>query len=115
MARNFFPDAEIDREVLEPGKVSRKVRAHGERIMLVEVSFEAGGVGAEHEHPHDQATYCLEGEFTFAVGRDSRTLRPGDSVFIPGGARHGTTCVARGRLLDAFTPRRDDFLPKERP
>jgi quercetin dioxygenase-like cupin family protein len=114
MGKRFFPDAEIDREILDPGKVSRKVRANGERIMLVEVSFETGGVGAEHEHPHDQATYCLEGEFRFTVGPDWRTLKPGDSVFIPGGARHGTVCVARGRLLDAFTPRRDDFLEKEK-
>jgi quercetin dioxygenase-like cupin family protein len=111
MDKLFFPDSEIEREELDP-KVSRKVRAHGSKIMIVEVSFAAGGVGSEHEHPHDQATYCLSGEFRFSVGSETRTLRPGDSVFIPGGARHGTTCVAEGRLLDTFTPRRDDFLKK---
>jgi quercetin dioxygenase-like cupin family protein len=108
----FYPDAEIEREVLEPGKVSRKVRARGGKIMIVEVSFAAGGVGADHEHPHDQATYCLSGEFRFTVGDRSRTLKPGDSVFIPGGARHGTTCLKEGALLDAFSPQREDFLKK---
>jgi quercetin dioxygenase-like cupin family protein len=112
MEKIFFPDAEIDRETLDPGKVSRKVRAHGPRIMIVEVSFAAGGVGSDHEHPHDQATYCLSGEFRFTVGSETRTLLPGDSVFIPGGARHGTACVSEGRLLDTFTPRREDFLKK---
>jgi quercetin dioxygenase-like cupin family protein len=111
MDKLFFPDSEIERETLD-SKVSRKVRAHGSEIMIVEVSFAAGGVGSEHEHPHDQATYCLAGEFRFTVGPETRTLRPGDSVFIPGGARHGTICVAEGRLLDTFTPRRDDFLKK---
>jgi quercetin dioxygenase-like cupin family protein len=111
MDKLFFPDGEIEHEVLDP-KTSRKVRAHGERIMIVEVSFAEGGVGAEHEHPHDQATYCLAGEFRFTVGAETRTLLPGDSVFIPGGARHGTACVAEGRLLDTFTPRRDDFLKR---
>jgi quercetin dioxygenase-like cupin family protein len=76
------------------------------------VSFASGAAGSEHEHPHDQATYCLSGEFRFTVGSETRTLRPGDSVFIPGGARHGTTCLAEGRLLDTFAPRRDDFLKK---
>ena len=110
MDKIFYPDAEIERETLDPGKVSRKVRARGGRLMIVEVAFAAGGVGAEHAHPHDQATYCLSGEFRFSVGEESRTLRAGDSVFIPGGALHGTTCLKEGALLDTFSPQREDFL-----
>ncbi len=114
MERAFFADAEIESEALEPGRVSRKVRARGGRIMLVEVSFAAGAAGAEHEHPHDQATYCLAGAFSFTVGGETRTLRPGDSVFVPGGVRHGTLCLAEGRLLDSFSPQREDFLKEGR-
>ena len=110
MDKHFFPDGELEAEILDPGKVSRKVRARGGKLMIVEVSFAAGGVGAEHEHPHDQATYCLSGEFEFSVGAEKRILRPGDSVFIPGGARHGTACLKRGALLDTFSPQREDFL-----
>jgi len=66
----FFPDAEIEPETIDPDKVTRKMRAHGPELMIVEVSFASGG------------------------------------------ARHGTICVAEGRLLDTFTPRRDDFLEK---
>jgi len=112
MDKSFFPDSELLTEVLDPGKVSRKVRAHGGKIMMVEVSFAKGGVGAEHDHPHDQATYCLAGSFRFTVGGETRILRPGDTVFVPGGARHGTVCEAEGRLLDVFTPQREDFLKR---
>lgn len=110
MDKLFFPEAEAASETLEPGKVSRKIRARGGKLMLVEVSFAEGGVGAEHEHPHDQATYCLEGEFLFTIVGETRTLRVGDSVFIPGGVRHGTVCISEGRLLDTFSPQREDFL-----
>ena len=110
MEKIFFPDAEIASDTIDVGKVTRKVRAHGGALMVVEVSFAAGGVGPEHEHRHDQATYCLSGEFRFAVGGETRTLVPGDSVFIPGGLRHGTSCVAEGRLMDCFSPQREDFL-----
>ncbi len=110
MGNVFFPDAELLRETVDPGKVSRVIRAHGQSLMLVEVSFETGGVGAEHAHPHEQATYCLAGEFRFTVQGETRTLRTGDSVFIPAGARHGTLCVSAGRLLDSFSPAREDFL-----
>lgn len=112
MEQHFFPDADIESDILDPGKVTRKVRARGGKLMLVEVSFATGGVGSEHEHPHDQATYCLAGEFRFVVGRETRTLRPGDSVFVPGGVRHGTTCLSEGRLLDTFSPQREDFLKR---
>lgn len=113
MGKLFFPDADIEREVVEAGKVTRKVRANGEKLMIVEVSFASGGVGAEHEHPHDQATYCLAGEFSFSVGGETWIVRTGDSVFIPGGSRHGTVCLSEGRLLDVFTPRREDFLKRK--
>jgi 4-deoxy-L-threo-5-hexosulose-uronate ketol-isomerase len=110
MGAIFFPDGETLRETVDPGKVTRTIRARGERLMLVEVFFSTGAVGTEHEHPHDQATYCLAGEFRFTVQGETRTLRPGDTVFIPGGARHGTLCTAEGRLLDTFSPPREDFL-----
>ena len=112
MPELFFFDSAIRTEILEPDKVSRKVKAHGGRLMLVEVTFAAGAVGSLHEHPHEQATYCLSGEFAFRVGDTTMTLRPGDSVHIPGSVPHGVTCVAAGRLLDTFTPQREDFLPR---
>jgi quercetin dioxygenase-like cupin family protein len=113
MDRIFFPDGEIEREAVDPGKVERKVRAHGPKIMIVEVFFAAGGVGPAHAHAHDQATYCLSGEFDFTVAGETRRLSPGDSVFVPGGTTHGTACRSAGSLLDTFTPRREDFLKKE--
>jgi quercetin dioxygenase-like cupin family protein len=78
--------------------------------MLVEMHFEQGAVGAEHRHPHEQLCYCLEGEFLNSIEGEKATLRPGDSVFVPASALHGALCVAAGRLLDIFTPQRDDFL-----
>jgi len=112
MSGVFFPDGESIEEAVDPGKVSRKIKARGGKLMMVEVSFAAGGVGAEHGHPHEQATYCLSGRFRFAVEGESRILEPGDTVYIPANARHGTVCEAEGVLLDIFTPQRDDFLNK---
>jgi len=110
MNKVFFPDAELALDILEPGKVSRKIRARGGDLMMVEVLFEDGGVGAEHRHPHEQVSCCLAGEFRFTVEGETATLRAGDSVFIPASALHGTVCVQAGRLLDIFTPQREDFL-----
>jgi quercetin dioxygenase-like cupin family protein len=110
MENLFFADAGIHREVLEEGRVARKLRARGGALMMVEVYFEKGAIGAEHRHPHEQVSYCLAGEFRFTIEGETAILRAGDSVFIPASKLHGTTCVAAGRLLDVFTPQREDFL-----
>ena len=106
----YFPDAALVLETLEVGKVSRKIRAKGGSMMMVEVFFMAGAIGAEHRHPHEQLTYCLSGEFIFNIDGEKSTVRAGDSLYVPASALHGTTCVADGRLLDIFTPQREDFL-----
>ena len=78
--------------------------------MGVEVSFVAGACGAEHRHEHEQICYCLAGEFVFSVEEKISTIRAGDSVYVPVSALHGAKCIADGRLLDIFTPQREDFL-----
>ena len=54
MSTCFFPDAELALECVEPGLIERKIRACGGSLMMVEVVFAAGGVGALHSHPHDE-------------------------------------------------------------
>lgn len=112
MSTIFFHDADIALETLEEGRVARKIRAHGGGLMAVEVMFKAGGIGYEHRHVHEQVCYCLEGEFDFTVEGQTTRLHAGDSVYIPSSVLHGTVCLKDGRLLDIFTPQREDFLKK---
>ena len=92
------------------GGVHRRVLAHSEALMAVEVSFEAGAVGSRHTHPHTQCSYVLSGSFEYYVGEDTVKLQPGDSIVVAGDVPHGTLCVEKGVLLDIFTPERKDFL-----
>ena len=110
MSELFFPDAGLDMEPVEADQLTRKIRARGGSMMMVEVFFKTGAVGAAHRHPHEQLCYCLAGEFVFTIEGETRTLRTGDSTYVPPSALHGAVCVAAGRLLDIFTPQREDFL-----
>lgn len=110
MSDLFFPDAGLGLEAVEADQVGRKIRARGGNMMMVEVYFKTGAIGAAHRHPHEQLCYCLAGEFVFTIEGESRTLKTGDSVYVPPSALHGALCVAEGRLLDIFTPQREDFL-----
>ena len=92
------------------GGVSRRVLAHTDRLMIVEVNFEAGGEGSVHTHPHFQNPYVRSGKFRFTVDGEPVEVGPGDTLAFPSNIPHGTLCLEAGTLLDVFTPMREDFL-----
>lgn len=106
----FFAYNEMKSEVLGQG-ISRKILAHDEKLMVVEVHFEKASVGTPHVHEeHDQIVYILEGAFEFTLEDKKHICRKGDSLYIKPRTMHGTICLEAGKLLDIFTPQRDDFL-----
>lgn len=108
---NFYYNKDISLEELVPGKNYRKILAHGGNIMIVEVIFKKGGVGDLHTHPHEQATYCIEGEFEFTVGDEVKTISRGDTIYMPANIKHGCKLLSDyGKLVDIFSPQREDFL-----
>ena len=94
------------------GGVKRRILAHGDALMQVEVHFEKGAVGAMHTHPHSQLTYVLKGSFEFTVNGETKIVNQGDTLYKTPGIPHGCRCLEKGILLDTFTPPREDFLAK---
>lgn len=106
----MFPNNSDAERTNLSGGLSRKILAHDEKIMAVEVSFEKGAVGAMHSHPHSQISYVLSGRFLATVGNETREISVGDTYVTAPGEAHGVTCLEPGTLLDVFTPAREDFL-----
>lgn len=94
------------------GGVTRRILAHGGTMMAVEVNFEQDAIGPLHHHPHEQLTTVLSGEFEFTIGEETRIVRAGDTLYKKPNVVHGCVCLKAGRLLDTFTPIREDFLKK---
>ena len=92
------------------GGLHRKILAFGEDLMCVENAFDTGTVGAIHSHPHTQVTYIVSGAFDFHIGGETRRVKAGDSMFVPGGTAHGCDCVEQGAILDIYAPMRADFV-----
>lgn len=92
------------------GGVRRRILAHGDALMQVEVHFETNAEGAVHRHPHTQTTYVLKGTFEFTVDGESAIVCGGDTVYMPSQTLHGCKCLEKGVLLDVFSPQREDFL-----
>lgn len=96
-----------------PG-LTRRVLTCTRESMLVEHTMEAGSVFPWHSHPHEQTVFVIAGELvveTEADGRvQQRQAKGGESWVVPGGVPHRVTAVTTARVLDFFTPFREDYL-----
>jgi quercetin dioxygenase-like cupin family protein len=82
----------------------------GQQMMLSLVEFEPRAVVQPHSHPHEQMGMLLEGELTFTIGGQTRTLRPGEMWRIPGGVIHSAVAGDKPvKALDVFHPIREDY------
>ncbi|QAY66991.1 cupin domain-containing protein [Paenibacillus protaetiae] len=98
-------------ENAEPG-VKRCIKQPGEQLMMMEVHFEPGAEGYEHSHPHEQMSYCIKGKIAFRIDGVETIIAAGETISIPGGAKHGVTALEASVLLDVFTPLREDLLKR---
>ena len=89
---------------------SRRVMLDLPELMLVEFTFDKGGVGALHSHPHLQTSYVAEGLFEVTIDGVTQIIGKGGAYIVPSGLVHGVKALEAGKLIDSFTPRRDDFL-----
>jgi len=104
-----FRTKDIPPTVLDP-LVSRKVLPAAADLMLVEVHFKKGGVGAPHAHEgHSQMSYVLSGRFEAIIGTETKILEKGDGFVADKTVLHGLTALEDSVVLDVFTPIRKDF------
>jgi quercetin dioxygenase-like cupin family protein len=111
---NIHPKAFIELGTLEwqpmAEGVRRKILTYDEKIMMVRVEFEKGGVGALHNHPHIQVTNVESGVFEIEINGNKHILNAGDAFHVPSNALHGAVCLEKGVLIDVFSPMREDFI-----
>ncbi|OMG00315.1 cupin domain-containing protein [Paenibacillus sp. FSL R7-0337] len=93
---------------------SRTLLAKGGSMMMVEVTFAAGGIGEVHSHDaHEQISYIVKGSFEVKVGEETRILKAGDSFYAGYNVPHGVRALEDSVILDVFNPFREDFLEKQ--
>jgi quercetin dioxygenase-like cupin family protein len=105
----FVENKKVPWEQVAEG-VRRKIMSYDEKLMLVKVEFQKGGVGALHHHPHSQITHVESGVFEVEINGDRRKLSAGDVYYIPSNVLHGCVCLEPGVLIDVFSPMREDFF-----
>ncbi len=94
--------------------LSRRV-VYTQNLMMAIIDFNNGPWDEPepyHSHPHEQIAYVAGGEIIFyCEGREEVHLKEGDVYAVPGGIKHTVKLLTKEvRLIDSFTPIREDFL-----
>jgi quercetin dioxygenase-like cupin family protein len=88
--------------------------AHSDKLLFGYFHIDAEAVLPVHQHPHEQWSHLIEGEFEFNVDGDIHLMKPGMSVYIPSEAPHSGKAMTKCLFLDCFYPVREDFVERER-
>ena len=72
--------------------------------------LDAGSRMPEHRHPQEQIVHILEGKMRLIVEGTPHELSAGDSYYLASSVPHGVETIEPTRVLDTFSPPRDEYL-----
>lgn len=90
-----------------PGFLGRML--HTESTTLAYWNIKKGAQLPEHHHVHEQIVNVFEGELQMVIGGKEMILGPGDTFAIPSDVPHSGVALTACRVLDVFTPAREDY------
>ncbi|MBS1949313.1 MAG: cupin domain-containing protein [Bacteroidetes bacterium] len=82
---------------------------HGSKSTLVFWEIKKGSILEEHFHYHEQITHVIEGELKMKIGGEEYLLGPGTVHVIPSNIAHGAVALSDCKVIDSFSPARDDY------
>jgi quercetin dioxygenase-like cupin family protein len=92
-----------------PG-ITRQTVASGRTMYQMIAQLKAGSKMPEHRHPQEQIVHILEGRMNLIVEGAPHELKPGDSFYLASDVPHGVETIEETRVLDTFSPPRDEYL-----
>lgn len=108
MQNQFFHlFSNIATKEIAPGYFSKLIHTTSNTINFIEVK--AGISLPMHKHIHEQYSFVLEGKFELTVDGIPQVLDPGMFAIIPSDIMHGGTAVTDCKLIDIFSPAREDY------
>jgi quercetin dioxygenase-like cupin family protein len=73
------------------------------------VELKAGSNIPTHQHVHEQITYIMEGELDMVIGGQPCLLTSGMYYVIPSNTPHSAIAKTDCKVIDAFSPVREDY------
>jgi quercetin dioxygenase-like cupin family protein len=92
-----------------PG-IKRQTASSGKTMYQMTAQLAAGSKMPEHQHPQEQIVFILSGRMKLIVKGTPHELVTGDSFYLASNIPHGVETLEDTRVLDTFSPPRDEYL-----
>ena len=92
-----------------PG-IKRQTVTNGKAMYQMLATLVAGSKMPEHRHPQEQIVHILAGRMKLIVEGKAHEMTTGDSFYLAGNVPHGVETLEETRVLDTFSPPRDEYL-----
>ncbi len=90
-----------------PGWFGRMI--HGEKMTVAYYRAAAGSHFPKHSHLHEQVSNVLEGELEITIGDETRICRAGEVAVIAPNTIHYGQALTDVRVIDVFSPVREEY------
>ena len=103
----FQKFADIDTKEIAPGFFSKLIHTANNTVNFIEVA--AGNSVPDHAHIHEQCSFVIEGKFQLTVNGEVQVLDASMFAVIPSNIRHSGLAITDCKLIDIFSPVREDY------
>ena len=100
--------SDVSAKVVLPGFSARFV--HTENLTFAWWDIKAAHHLPVHAHVHEQVLNLIEGEFELTIDGVSHHLTTGDVFVIHSNVEHSGRSITDCRILDVFSPVREDYI-----
>lgn len=87
--------------------------AHGDMLTFGYVEIKKGSILPEHQHVQEQITFILEGQLDMVIDGVPTPLEAGMFLIIPSDVPHSAIAPVDCRIIDVFSPVREDYKEKK--
>ena len=98
----------------EIAKGRKRYLAHTDNLMIAVIDFHDGPTAEPdppHSHPHEHVSFVAAGKIIFFLDGKGTPLEEGDMYTVPPNVPHTVQLLSEHvRIIDSFTPLREDFL-----
>ncbi len=103
----FYKFDNIETKEVAPGFFSKLIHTETNTINFIDVKV--GSSIPRHRHINEQCSFVIEGKFELIVNDVPQVLEPGLFAIIPSNVWHSGIAITDCKLIDIFSPLREDY------